>query len=146
MHRVPWSAFVQRRAAIHVPTAALHGGGIEGSTATPKTCQWLAWSSPLLSLSAIDSVRVSSQEEAGWHAQLRSQARALAIVYAGETRGLQGVGAGLGVVPGEACADDAHGVWAGLSGLQQPQVNGCDVQGYLERSKQLTAGSIEGSE
>jgi hypothetical protein len=71
---------------------------------------------------------------------------ALAIVYAGETRGLQGVGAGLGVVPGEACADDAHGVWAGLSGLQQPQVNGCDVQGYLERSKQLTAGSIEGSE
>jgi hypothetical protein len=93
----------------------------------------------------------SIQPGRGWAAGTpeKSGPDAFAILGTGGKGGMQGVCTGLGGVLEDRVLhlrDDAHGVWAGLSGLQRPEADGGVVQGLPQRPKLLPAGSVKGPE
>jgi hypothetical protein len=93
----------------------------------------------------------SIQPGRGWAAGTaeKSGLDAFDILGTGGKGGMQGVCTGLGGVLEDRVLhlrNDAHGVWAGLSGRQRPEVDGGVVQGLPQRPKLLAAGSVKGPE
>jgi hypothetical protein len=72
-HRMPWLGSERCRVD---PQPHCTVGALRGRMARPRRCQRAVWNSPLLSSSALESRKVSSQADAGRQAQLRSWARA----------------------------------------------------------------------